>query len=193
MKNTGGISQEAVDFLKASENMETIAPDRNDIIAYRKYASDEFRPRAERALKKHKVQTNDIVIGGVPCLEILPENGEPKGTILYGYGGGFVCGSSYEDLIITAPICEMSEMRIISPNYRLAPEHPWPTAIDDGFSVYQEIAKQGAFALMGESAGGNFALALCHRAKASGLQMPSKMVLLPLRCCLYQKYTHWWR
>ena len=186
MKNTAGMSQQAIDFIKAYENADTLAPDRGNIEAYRKYASDEFRPRAKRALEQNDVEIRECTIGGIPCLEILTKNSAPIGTLLYGFGGGFVCGSSYEDLIVTAPVCAMTDMRIICPNYRLAPEHPWPAAIDDGFAVYKELVKQGPFSIMGESAGGNFALALCHRAKTLGLPLPKAMVLLSPWCDLEQ-------
>ena len=186
MKNTAGMSQQAIDLIKACESADTLAPDRDNIEAYRKFTGDEFRPRAERALEKNNVETRECIIGGISCLEVLPKNSVPTGTLLYGFGGGFVSGSPYEDLIVTAPVCAKTDMRVICPNYRLAPEHPWPAAIDDGFAVYQELARQGPFSIMGESAGGNFALSLCHRAKAHGLALPTAMVLLSPWCDLEQ-------
>ena len=46
--------------------------------------------------------------------------------ILYGFGGGFVSGSAYEDLTIAAPISALCELDVVIPEYKLAPENPWP-------------------------------------------------------------------
>ena len=66
------------------------------------------------------------MIAGVSCIEVVPPGGMFDGTIVYCFGGGFVCGSAFEDLIVAAPIAVFSGARVILPKYRLAPEHPWP-------------------------------------------------------------------
>ncbi|KZY33255.1 hypothetical protein A3731_20740 [Roseovarius sp. HI0049] len=151
---------------------------------YRKMAKDAFLPRAERAVKAHGVTVAEVKIGGVPCLDIRPA-GEPIGTVLYCYGGGFVTGSAREDLIVSAGLCRHSGARVVAVDYRLAPEHPYPAAIEDGAAVYDVLCREaGAFAIAGESAGGNMALALMQRASAEGLFMPLAAVLLSPWCDL---------
>ena len=87
--------------------------------------------------------------------------------IFYIFGGGFVSGSAYEDLTIAAPI---TGTEIIIPEYRLAPEHPWPAACDDTMAVYSELS-ENCPAILGESAGGNLALVSMLKAKKKGLKL----------------------
>lgn len=84
---------------------------------------------------------------------------------------------------IVAPLCAATGARVIVPDYRLAPEHPWPAAIEDGFAVYRELAAR-PFAIVGESAGGNLALVLMQRARADGLRLPGAAALLSPWCDL---------
>lgn len=100
--------------------------------------------------------------------------------ILDGFGGGFVQGSPVEDLPIAARLCAAMAARVIIPDYRLAPEHPWPAALDDGFAVYRDLAVQ-PFAIVGASAGGNWALALMQRARAAGLRLSGIVALMSPR------------
>ncbi|MEI4196886.1 alpha/beta hydrolase [Roseovarius sp. E0-M6] len=116
-------------------------------------------------------------------MELVPVAPTASWPILYGFGGGFVQGSPVEDLPIAAPLCAATGARVIIPDYRLAPEHPWPAAVDDGFAVYREMARR-PFAIVGESAGGNLALALMLRARTAGLSLPLAAALLSPWCDL---------
>ena len=151
----------------------------------RKSTLAQYTPGVERVLRRTDVTVRTIEIAGITCLEVLP----PSSTaavdwpILYGFGGGFVMGSPYEDLSIAGPIAARTGSRVLIPDYRLAPEHPWPAAIDDGFAVFQALADK-PFALIGESAGGNFALALMLRAQTHGLRLASALALLSPWCDL---------
>ena len=77
----------------------------------------------------------------------------------------------------------MTGAALIIPSYRLAPEHPWPAAIDDGFSVYQALCKR-PFACVGEFAGGNLVLAAMLRSKRAGCTLPRALALLSPWCDL---------
>ena len=140
-----------------------------------------YTPGAERAIARHQVRTAEIEIAGVPCLEVLPESPQAGRTILYCYGGGFVVGSPFEDLTISAALAQGTGARVVSVNYRLAPEHPFPAARDDGLAVYRALAADGApgaLALAGESAGGNLALILLQQIYKEGLALPCALALL---------------
>lgn len=176
------ISQEAQKFLakapepsadRTAENLPSLRAETRDYIA----------PSVARALQTHRVITDTIEMGGIPCLRVLPANQKVEWPILYGFGGGFVTGSPFEDLTIAAPLCAMTCAPVIIPDYRLAPENPWPAAIEDGFKVYKAIADE-PFALAGESAGGNFALSLMLRAKLQGKPLPGAVALLSPWCDL---------
>jgi acetyl esterase/lipase len=103
--------------------------------------------------------------------------------IFYGYGGGYVSGSPFEDLTIAVPLATETGAVVVIPDYRLAPESPWPAAVDDGFIVFQEMSSE-PLALVGESAGGNLCLTLMHRARELGIPMPSAAAFLSPWCDL---------
>jgi len=153
----------------------------------RREGHHEFEPRARRALVAHHVEWTRTTIAGVPCIEANPRKINCDRTILYCYGGGYVYGGAFDDLCISAALSGTARARIIAPEYRLAPEHPYPAAVDDGFAVYQELANTiptEKFAIAGESAGGNLVLTLLLRAKDSRLPYPNSAALLSPWCDL---------
>lgn len=183
----GTASPEARAFIAANPSEAIPAPRVATIASFRQDAAADFRPRAERMLARLPVHHEDIEIGGVPCIEVRPSGPDPVGTLLYCYGGGFVCGSAFEDLIIAAPLAAFANLRVILPKYRLAPEHQWPAAVDDGFAVYCDLQARtvpGTLALAGESAGGNLALAILLRAQRENLPLPVAAALLSPWCDL---------
>ncbi|CTQ50404.1 alpha/beta hydrolase [Jannaschia donghaensis] len=95
-------------------------------------------------------------IAGVPCEVVTPPN--PEGTLLWLHGGGFVLGSARSYSGMAAALARLSGYRIVLPNYRLAPEHPYPAAPDDCLAVARRLAVDGPFALGGDSAGGCLAV-----------------------------------
>jgi acetyl esterase/lipase len=102
-------------------------------------------------------------LSGVPVQWVNPKNQLNENVILYFFGGGHITGSPEEDLAITARIAEYSGSRVCAPYYRLAPEHPYPAALEDACSVYKTLHNllgAESLALAGESAGGNLALSL---------------------------------
>ncbi len=114
-------------------------------------------------------------IAGVPCLIITPDGRRDGADILYLFGGGFIAGGPVEDLMISGKLAAMTGRTVISPAYRLAPEHPFPAALDDAEAVANAMA--APLTIAGESAGGNLALALAIRQIRSGAP-PEKLALL---------------
>jgi len=145
----------------------------------------EMKPFAGRVKRRLKLKTKPIDIAGVPCLEITPPVVRDERTILYMFGGGYVVGGPTEDLPISGSLGAYAQARVISPAYRLAPEHPYPAAVDDGFAVYKELINRvpaGGLAIAGESAGGGAALAILQRARADGILHPAACALLSPWC-----------
>ncbi len=103
-----------------------------------------------------------------------------RGTLLYLHGGAYVFGSAYTHRKLVAKLAADSGLTAFSVNYRLAPEHPFPAAIDDAFTAYNALLGRGISAstitLAGDSAGGGLALALLHRILAAGLPKPRNLV-----------------
>ena len=114
-------------------------------------------------------------IAGVPGRITAPE--APRGTILWLHGGGFVLGSSrgvYANL--AAALARATNMRVVMPDYRLAPEHPFPAGPDDCLAVARALSAEGPLVLGGDSAGGCFALTTLAGLLACGT--PPARVLL---------------
>lgn len=122
------------------------------------------------------VQVCNTDIAGVP-VELLSHSGNPTDCIvLYIHGGGFVVGSVKTRRMFTAYIAKKLGYNVAAPEYRLAPEHPFPAAPNDCFAVYQELIKDYSsnhIVLLGESAGGNLVLSVLLQIKAAGLPMPA--------------------
>jgi len=105
----------------------------------------------------------------------------PRSAVLYIHGGGFTLGSSAGVLPFLTELAARLGAAAFAPDYRMAPEHPFPAAPDDCFAAYRGLLEEG-FApadilLAGESAGGNLAPALLARLKRLGKPLPRKMIL----------------
>jgi acetyl esterase len=100
----------------------------------------------------------DEEIAGVPCRVFRPE-GESRGTYLHFHGGAMVCGTPRLNDQDNAESCTRLGMTVISVDYRLAPEHPFPAGSDDCLAVARAVldGESGPVILGGESAGGYFA------------------------------------
>lgn len=176
-----GISEEAREILdNPSERLAyRLAPD--EIADWRAALRAAAAPHVEAEVARLGVDLRDVTIGGTPCLEVVPP-GPVSGTILYCFGGGYVSGSAYEDLPIAAGLAVACGSRVIAPQYRLAPEDPYPAALEDALAVANAL--EPGFALVGESAGGNLALSVALAMRAAGAAMPAAMGLLSPWCDL---------
>lgn len=105
-----------------------------------------------------------------------------KYVLLYCHGGGYSTGSSLYGRTLTTRLASSTSMDVLSFDYRLAPEHPYPAAIEDALKAWNHLMMFGYGArdviLVGDSAGGNLALALSHQLKKAGRLLPRGIVLL---------------
>jgi acetyl esterase/lipase len=104
--------------------------------------------------------------------------GRDENTIFYIHGGGYVCCSARTHRPITATLARLSDFRVFSLNYRLAPENPFPAALDDALIAYEWLLRErnissSKIALAGDSAGGGLVLALLLRLREKGLPLPA--------------------
>src|SRR5215216_6163746 len=108
-------------------------------------------------------ETITVDAGGVQADRIATRASRDDRHVLYLHGGGYAtgCPALYRDL--TWRIATICRARVLCIDYRLAPEHPFPAALDDAVAAYRWLLAQGAdprhVALMGDSAGGGLALA----------------------------------
>lgn len=103
------------------------------------------------------------------------------GVVLYLHGGGYIIGSSTTHRGLTGHLAQASGCNVITPDYRLAPEHPFPAALDDAEAVYCALLKLGTraehIAIAGDSAGGGLTLALAMRLRDKNLPLPSSLTV----------------
>jgi len=109
----------------------------------------------------------------VPVRHYRPgEANEDRPTVVYYHGGGFVIGSLDSHDVTCRHICNRAQVNVVSVDYRLAPEDPFPAAIEDAYAAAsyvhehpEEVDGNGQLAVMGDSAGGNLSAAVCQMAR----------------------------
>ena len=105
-----------------------------------------------------------------------------KQVILHCHGGGYSTGSALYARTLTAKLADCTSMEVVSFDYRLAPEHPAPAALEDALKVWDHLMLMGYAArdviLTGDSAGGNLALTLTLKLKEQGRMLPRGLVLM---------------
>jgi acetyl esterase/lipase len=111
----------------------------------------------------------------------VPES-RPERVLFYLHGGAFMFRFPATHACLAARCCRLLGARTLMVDYRLAPEHPYPAAVDDCHAAWRWLLAQGIdprqVVIAGDSAGGNLALATLHRAKAAGEPLPACAVLL---------------
>ncbi|MEV4114991.1 alpha/beta hydrolase [Nonomuraea sp. NPDC049695] len=116
-------------------------------------------------------------LAGRPALLVEPEGDARPGTILYFHGGSFSLGSPQTAMVLTASLVERTGVRAISLDYRLAPEHPFPAAIEDCVAAFRSLLESGidpaSILFAGDSAGGGLTVTTCLAARDAGLPMPA--------------------
>lgn len=123
-----------------------------------------------------------VDLDGIPGAWIQAKHSEPKNVILYLHGGGYSVGSALSHWGLMASLAIATETKVLGVDYRLAPEHPCPAAIDDALSAYRWLLDQGEPAeeivVAGDSAGGGLTVATMVAARDAGLPLPAGAVLL---------------
>src|SRR3954453_920522 len=118
--------------------------------------------------------------GGVPALVLTPR--EVSGaSILYLHGGGYVMGSAFGYKALAGAVASYSRSEAVVVEYRLAPEHPYPAAVDDALTAYTWLMSRTPaeqVTVMGDSCGGGLAMALLLRLRDEGLPLPGGAALL---------------
>jgi epsilon-lactone hydrolase len=116
-------------------------------------------------------------LGGVPTAEVTVDGVEPRHVVLYFHGGVYVLGEAAQAAGLAAQIARRTSATVISVGYRLAPEDPYPAAVDDALAAYQALLSNGTdpadIAFAGESAGGGLAIATLVNARDHGLPLPA--------------------
>ena len=113
---------------------------------------------------------------------VIPKDERRQGVILYLHGGGYACGDLEYAKGYGSTLAVRCGIRVFSPAYRLAPESPFPAALEDALESYRYLLKKGydprQIALCGESAGGGLIYALCLKLKEENLPLPGGLIAM---------------
>ena len=137
------------------------------------------------------VERTPTETGGVPGEWIAAPETLPERVILYLHGGSFAFRFPNAHASLAARLCRRLQARALIPDYRLAPEHPYPAAPDDCHAAYRGLLAEGVdpknIVLAGDSAGGNLVLVTLCRVRAAGEPLPACGVMLsPALDCTMQ-------
>jgi acetyl esterase/lipase len=123
------------------------------------------------------VTVTAAALDGVPTAEITVDEIEPRHVVLYFHGGVYVIGDAFLAADLASQVGRRTQAKVISVDYRLAPEHPYPAAVDDALAAYEALLRNGVapsdIAFAGESAGGGLAIATLVNARDHGLPLPA--------------------
>jgi monoterpene epsilon-lactone hydrolase len=116
-------------------------------------------------------------LGGIPTAEITVDGIEPRHVVLYFHGGVYVMSDAFLAAGLASQVGRRTQAKVISVDYRLAPEHPYPAAVDDALAAYEALLDSGVapsdIAFAGESAGGGLVIATLVNARDHGLPLPA--------------------
>jgi sialidase-1 len=126
------------------------------------------------------VQLIKVKVGDIPCEWVLAPGADPDLRLLYLHGGGWVSGSGGGYLPLAAEISQAAQCAVLLPDYRLAPEHPFPAGLDDCVAAHEWLVSNGptgpqpakATFIAGDSAGGNLTLATLLAIRDRGQTLP---------------------
>jgi acetyl esterase/lipase len=123
------------------------------------------------------VTVTAAVLGGVPTAEITVGGIEPRHVVLYFHGGVYALGDAFSAAGLASQVGRRTLAKVISVDYRLAPEDPYPAAVEDALAAYEALLRSGTapsdIAFAGESAGGGLAIATLVNARDHGLPRPA--------------------
>jgi monoterpene epsilon-lactone hydrolase len=128
------------------------------------------------------VLVSPITLGGVPALSIEIDGQASDGTVLYFHGGVYAMGSAQASTGLASELARRAHLRVVTVDYRLAPESPYPAAPEDAFAAYRGLldaeGDTAPIAIAGESVGGNLAVVTLVSIRDSALPTPFAAVLM---------------
>lgn len=159
---------------------------RKELVDWSKYESIlQFRREVEEGAGKFgkmpvDIQVTPVEMDNLYAEWISPENTSREKAMLYFHGGGYVTGTCHSHRSLTAKFVKGAGIPALLFEYRLAPENPYPAALEDSLKAYNYLLAQGIkpsnIAFVGDSAGGGLCLATLLAIKGRGLPLPSSAV-----------------
>lgn len=128
------------------------------------------------------VAVESAELGGIQADRLRPKEARDDKVLLYLHGGAYILGSRRTHRQLVSHVARAAGVAAVVPDYRLAPEHPWPAAIEDSVAVYRSLLSRGTRAedivIAGDSAGGGLAVATLLSLRHAGDALPAAAVLL---------------
>lgn len=128
------------------------------------------------------VQVTPVQTGRTKSVWVEPSESQDHRVILYLHGGGYCCGSPDTHRSVVARLCDASAARGLIVDYRRAPEHKFPAAVEDALDAYQWLLGQGidakGIALAGDGSGGGLAIATCMALRDANAPLPAAVVAM---------------
>jgi epsilon-lactone hydrolase len=142
-----------------------------------------FAPAGRLLPVPDDVRVTEVTAGGMPAHWLDAPDADPGRVLLFLHGGGFQLGSIRSDGELAARLGRAAGMRVLFPGYRLAPEHPFPAAIDDVITAARWLrtapdAAARSVAVASASAGGGLAVSLLVALRDAGENLPAAAVLM---------------
>ncbi len=126
------------------------------------------------------VTYREDTVGGVPGIWTLPVGADTSQVLLYAHGGGFAVGSASSHRKLAGHVAKALGVTSFVMDYRRAPEHPHPAQVEDGVAAFAGLTERGIAAAdittIGDSAGGNLAVAIPLALKEKGLPLPGRVI-----------------
>ena len=131
-------------------------------------------------LHREQVVVKHHSFGSFDSAWVLPRDKRRSGVILYLHGGGYAAGDLDYAIGFGSTLAVDHGSRVLCPAYRLAPEHPFPAALEDALTAYRYLLQKGydpkTVTLCGESAGGGLCYSLCIKLRELGLPLPGGII-----------------
>lgn len=135
-----------------------------------------------RASSRRRVTVKEHIFSGFQAAWVLPRDLRRDGVILYLHGGGYTCGGLRYALGFGSMLAQECGVNVFCPAYRLAPEHPFPAALEDAQEAYHYLLEKGytpdKISLCGESAGGGLCYSLCMSLRDGGEPLPGSIIAI---------------
>jgi monoterpene epsilon-lactone hydrolase len=130
------------------------------------------------ALLPRRTTITEQTIAGLCAEVVFSRSPGPGLTVIHFHGGGYCLGSAVTARSWAAHLSAQTGCRVVLPEYRLAPEHPYPAALEDARAVIRALSGSGPVVVSGDSAGGGLALALVLSMRDAGQELPAGVILL---------------
>lgn len=157
-------------------NLRAMGPFTGDIAAMRKMLD-----RSPAYPQPADITFTEVDAGGVPAEWVIPDSAEPGRAIVYCHGGGYATGSPAGFRGLTTHLARSSRSRVLAIDYRLAPEHPYPAALDDALAAYRYAVADHSpanVAVAGDSSGGGLVLSALIALRDAGDPLPAAAACL---------------